>query len=274
MMIGRTSAQLGEEIIVRAKSFGADLAGIASLAAVMQSPSYRISSQLPDYRGVGTASRGKGRRVIDYFPADAGSAVVIAIAHPPEEAELDWWTTATSGGNTPGNRLLMAVVDRLADWIDQTLGIRSLKLPYHVERGAVYMKDAAVLAGLGCIGKNNLLITPQFGPHHRLRVMLVDAVLTPTGPTDYDPCSECPMPCRQACPQQALSKVIYRKRDYGIDTLPARSGVYDRLACNRQMEMDQANGETLVLRGQKATVRQVRYCRACELACPAGEYRR
>jgi epoxyqueuosine reductase len=37
------------------------------------------------------------------------------------------------------------------------------------------MKDAAALAGLGCIGKKRLLITPRYGSHQRLRVMLVDA---------------------------------------------------------------------------------------------------
>jgi epoxyqueuosine reductase len=272
MMIGRTPAQLAEAILVRAKDFGADLAGIASAAAVKQSPSHRLSSQLPDYRGVGAVSAGEGRRIIDCRPAVGLSAVVLAIAHPPGKPELDWWTMSASGGNTPGNQLLMAVVDRLADWLDQSLGIRSHKLPYHVERGAVYMKDAAALAGLGCIGKNNLLITPQYGPHQRLRVMLVDADLPPTGPIKYDPCADCPMPCRQACPRQALSTTIYRKTDYGIDHLPARSGAYDRLACNRQMEADQANAETLMLNGQEKTDRRVRYCRACELACPVGAY--
>ena len=167
--------QLCHAIIAQAQTFGADLAGIASVNELKHSPSHRIRKLLPDYDGVGTQSPAKGISGINSWPEGAGSAVVIAIAHPPEKPGLDWWTTSASGGNTPGNRLLMAVVDRLSDWLDQNLGIRSVKLPYHVEQGAVYMKDAAVLAGLGCIGKNNLLITPQFGSHQRLRVMLVFA---------------------------------------------------------------------------------------------------
>jgi epoxyqueuosine reductase len=37
-------------------------------------------------------------------------------------------------------------------------------LPYKVEEGGMFLKDAATLAGLGIIGKNNLLITPEFEP--------------------------------------------------------------------------------------------------------------
>ena len=80
------------------------------------------------------------------------------------------------------------------------------------------------------------------------------------------------MPCRQACPQQALSKKIYRMTDFGIDALPGRSGVYDRLACNRQMTIDQTNGEALALDDRTTIGRRVRYCRACEFACPVGQH--
>lgn len=55
------------------------------------------------------------------------------------------------------------------------------KLPYHIEHGGVYMKDAAVLAGLGRMGKHNMLITPRYGPRLRLRVMLTEADLPSMG---------------------------------------------------------------------------------------------
>jgi hypothetical protein len=35
--------------------------------------------------------------------------------------------------------------------------VEALKMPYHVEHGGIYLKDAAVLAGLGCI--DGLLVT-------------------------------------------------------------------------------------------------------------------
>jgi len=50
------------------------------------------------------------------------------------------------------------------------------------------LKDAAVLAGLGCIGKNNLLLTPEYGSRVRLRAFTIDLVLPSTGPLPFDPC--------------------------------------------------------------------------------------
>jgi len=72
-------------------------------------------------------------------------------------------------------------------------------LPYHIENGGIYLKDAAVLAGLGTIGRNNLLITPEFGPRVRLRALLAGVDLPPTGPAGFDPCEGCPAPCLTDC---------------------------------------------------------------------------
>jgi hypothetical protein len=58
-------------------------------------------------------------------------------------------------------------------------------LPYRVEHGGTLFKDAAALAGLGTIGKNNLVITPEYGPHVRLKAMFLDVDLEPTGPIGF-----------------------------------------------------------------------------------------
>jgi epoxyqueuosine reductase len=164
----------------------------------------------------------------------------------------------------------MSVIDRLADWLEQEVGTRTYKLPYHIEHGAVYMKDAAVLAGLGCIGKNNLLITPSFGPRQRLRVLLIDVDLPPTGPMEFDPCRTCPMPCRAACPQKAFDEKTYSCKAFGLPQLPGRNGAFNRQRCNRQMDADNAACEIIEIQGQLKPERRVKYCRACELACPVG----
>ena len=269
-MIDEKAKRLSREIVVKAKTFGADLAGIARVEDLKQSPSHTISEKLPEFVGVGTKSVEGRKRGIVQWPENAISAIVIAIAHPPEDPEMDWWVKGLSAGNTAGNRLLMSVVKKLAEWLEQELGIRSFKLPYYIEHGAVYMKDTAVMAGLGCIGKSNLLITPRFGPRQRLRVMLIDTDLPSTGPIDFDPCIGCPMPCLKACPQHAFSRKIYTKEAYGIEELPGRSGVYSRLQCARQMDIDRANVEAIEIEGQAAMGKRVKYCRECELACPVG----
>lgn len=270
-MIDESAAQASRDIVARAKALGADLAGIARVEDLKLSPSHRISDKLPGYDGVACKFVTGRRRAIVQWPTGAVSAVVLAIEHPADKAELDWWITSTSGGNTAGNKLLMAVVDELVDWLEQKMHIHSFKLPYHIEHGAIYMKDAAVLAGLGCIGKNNLLLTPQYGPRLRLRVMLTDADLPATGPTAFDPCVDCVMPCREACPQQAFAKPVYPGQDYGVKELPGRSGVYDRSACNQQMQKDLGNFEEVIGEGRETTGSLVRYCRECELACPVGK---
>jgi epoxyqueuosine reductase len=107
---------------------------------------------------------------------------------------------------------------------------------------------------LGVIGKNNLLITPEFGPRVRLRALFLDVALEPTGPADFDPCAGCDMPCRRACPQKAF-----------------RGGSYSRDLCDMQMGEDETNEVIIENWGNDDSPSTVRkYCRACELACPVA----
>ena len=254
----------------KAKAFGADLAGVASVDDLKGSPSHAISQKMPEFDGVGTKDAQDRKRGVVKWPEGARSAIVIAAAHPPEKPEMDWWVTGASARNTAGNRLLMGTVSELATWLEKEQGIQCFKLPYHIEHGGVYMKDAAVLAGLGCIGKNNMLITPQFGPRLRLRVMLTDADLPSAGAADFDPCEDCPMPCRMACPQDAFTERIYFPEEYGQKELPGRSGGYNRLSCNQQMVINESDFEEVRIENQQNPAKQIKYCRECELACPVG----
>lgn len=257
---------LSRSIVAQARAFGADLAGIARVVDLQKSPSHQISEKIPEFQGQGTKPvAGRKRGVVQWLEG-AKSAIVIAVEHSLHKPELDWWVT----GNSAGNRLLISTIEKLTEWLQQEKSIMGYKLPYHIERGAIYMKDAAVMAGLGCIGQNNILITPQFGPRQRLRVMLTDTDLHPTGPTDFDPCVDCSMPCRQACPQKAFSEKIYSAEEYGLESLPGRNGVFSRIRCNWQMQADNAAFEMVAVPGEEKPAKQVKYCRECELACPVG----
>ncbi len=69
--------------------------------------------------------------------------------------------------------------------------------------GEYSQKRAAARAGLGWIGKNTLLINPQFGPRIRLATILTDCDL-PTSPAAKLPgCGYCAI-CVDCCPSMSL----------------------------------------------------------------------
>jgi epoxyqueuosine reductase len=258
------------QIVEKAKEFGACLAGIASVEGLKESPSHITYGKLEKHGSEGTKKTDKIKPGKVSWPENARSAIVIAVEHPEERPELDWWRDGYGGG-TIGNRILMSISDKVSEWLQKEKGIKTNKLPYHIEHGGIFLKDAAVMAGLGCIGKNNLLVTPAFGPRVRLGAMFTDRVLEGSGPIDFDPCEDCNMPCKKACPQQAFQSKIYSEKDLCIDRLPARIGVYSRHRCNIQMELDIDKSEKTRVDGQDKQTKLVRYCRLCELTCPIGK---
>ena len=64
----------------------------------------------------------------------------------------------------------------------------------------------AMLAGLGDIGRNGLLITPKFGPRVRLATILTDLPLVPDSPIEFgvtEFCEACGK-CAEMCPSQSI----------------------------------------------------------------------
>lgn len=229
-----TPEDMTTAIVDKALALGASLAGIADAADLARSPSYQRATPC--------------RRLLE-----SRAVVVLALHHPADAPYLDWWDNIKGG--TPGNRILMRISRQLTGWLEKELNLNAVPLPYQEKRGGVFLKDAAVQAGLGAIGENNLLITPRYGPRVRLRALLMDTVLRPTGPVDFNPCRGCDEPCRRACPQKAF-----------------HSGWYTREDCAVQMKTDEDRRIYLQTPGAGTPDRPcVRYCRRCEMACPVGD---
>lgn len=264
-MTKQDSREMGPAIMEKAREWGADLVGIAGIADLKRSPSHQISAKIPEFDGVGTIKMDGRKRGVVTWPDGYKSAIVIAVAHPVNEPEMDWWVA----GNTSGNHRLIRIASELAAWLESETGIQSSKLPYHIEHGGVFLKDAAVLAGLGCIGRNNMLLTPAHGPRVRLRALLTDADLPSATASTFDPCDACSAPCLGACPQNAFEQQVHSPAACGQTELPGRTGFYDRLACDREMKINEAGFEEVRVANHEEAVRRVKYCRACELACPA-----
>lgn len=221
------------QIIENAKAFGASFAGIASVASLKNAPSHKVGRKL-------------------WWSGGAKSALVLALHHKMSEPKLDWWDNKEGG--SPGNRQMIRTAINLRQWLKEEFNINAQPLPYHIEKGGIFLKDAAALAGLGAIGKNNLMITPQFGPRVRLCALLLDVELGPTGPIDFTPCEACDMPCRDVCPQMAFA-----------------SGSYVKALCNEQMKKDEANKVIFKeVDNDHSPTMLVKYCRACELSCPVA----
>lgn len=256
----------GKWIIDAAIANGASCAGIADMAAVRTSASHVNYTKMDEYTGVGTVKeQDLVQDQLFNWPEAARSVLVIGLSHPKEKPELDWW----DGKGTPGNRELIRIIDRTSRQIEDHLKLNTRKLHYYVERGGLFLKDAAVLAGLGCIGKNNMLVNPVYGPRIRLRALFLDADIPSTGPISFDPCDSCKIYCRKVCPEKAMSDTapIFKSNSFSGHP-PARDGMYDRRLCNIRMEKDVA--ERGVQDHSPEPV--ITYCRKCEFVCPTGRH--
>jgi epoxyqueuosine reductase len=108
------------------------------------------------------------------------------------------------------NGRLNRAIHELADLFRKE-GYRSVPLPASVgfitdQRFLTALfsyKHAAELAGMGTLGRNSLLITPEFGPRIRLACLLTEAILEPSPTAQKDFCSGCDA-CIRICPAHAI----------------------------------------------------------------------
>ena len=73
--------------------------------------------------------------------------------------------------------------------------------------GLMSLKVLAKAAGLGWQGRSLLIISPEFGPIHRLIAILTDMPLEPDQ-VITNKCQDCTL-CVDNCPQEALKLVIF-----------------------------------------------------------------
>lgn len=206
-----------------ALELGASVAGQVSLADLRQSQALK-----------GSAFEG----------GTSGFFILLGYSHPQSEPDLDDW-----GGpyGTEGNRRLMEISQALCRELPRKFAWRAKDVPYGLDKGGIRLKEAAVLSGIGCFGRNNLLITREFGPRLRLRAVAVEGDFDGHGQPVMDLCKNCAAPCLRSCPQGAFDL-----------------GNYERGKCAIQMAWDE--GHPVMKSGGPRVV----YCRRCEMTCIAG----
>lgn len=112
-------------------------------------------------------------------------------------------------------------------------------------------KFAAVNAGLGWIGKNDVVITKRYGPRVRLSAILIDAPFAYGEKITESLCPETCRNCIDACPHKALHNV-----KWNIGSV--RSELIDYRLCNEKRSI------TIKSLGRKHA------CGLCMAACPYG----
>ena len=164
-----------------AKSFGADIVGFCKL----QNPS-SLAPNLTYAVSIGIK---------------LSSAVLKTIESAPTYVYFQHYRTA--------NTLLDQISFRLSREIEK-LGFSALPVagsqsqgreqPYN---GVIPHKTAAVLSGLGFVGKSGLFISRDYGSTVRLATILTDMPLTPEQPVIENGCGACNL-CADNCPAGAI----------------------------------------------------------------------
>ena len=94
--------------------------------------------------------------------------------------------------------------------LEATFLAQGYKAKGYADISPIDERFAGMLAGLGFMGKNQLLIHPTFGTYHFIGVLLVDQIVKTT-PYVLEDCGDCTL-CIQACPPGALSEEGYEER--------------------------------------------------------------
>ena len=189
-----------ETVKKKAMQFGADICGIASISRFVDAPN--------------------GFHPCDIYP-DCKSAIVYASHFPLGTLKSKTNTPYTLVRNTLVQKLDLLSFN-LSDELERD-GITSVPVPsadpydywdakMNHGRGILSLKHAGVLAGLGKMGKNTLLINDRYGNMIWLGAVLVEADLEPDPMASYDGCPEKCRICIDLCPQDALDgKTINQK---------------------------------------------------------------
>ncbi|MCK5181066.1 MAG: epoxyqueuosine reductase [Dehalococcoidia bacterium] len=184
-----------ETVKKRVIHYGADICGIASVDRFTGTP--------------------KGFHPCDIYP-ECRSVVVFA-SHCP-------LSTLQAKTNAPYTWVRNKMVEKV-DWVSfhvsselETEGLVAVPIPSaepydywdadrNHGRGILSLKHAGVLAGLGVLGKNTLLMNERFGNMIWLGAILVSIDLGPDPIASYEGCdSECTL-CIDSCPQHALDGI-------------------------------------------------------------------
>jgi epoxyqueuosine reductase QueG len=259
------------EIKHRIKSAGIDLVGIADAQnLILANPPRPATALLPSARSV----------------------IVMAVAHSlgaVYSPDIMLWTR----NKMQTSRLLDETAEKIGRLLEQA-GFLSLPISadkpveifkhdpatgkkFRQTRTAAFLslKHAAASCGLGEIGRNNLLLTPEFGPHQRLCAVVTEAPLETDSVRKPAICKDCGR-CREACPSGALKTDGYDVDpcfvywSSGFNRLPP-SSLREWPGYIKMLREHLKRRDPVVELGQ-TYITDVDHCIECMRVCPIGKH--
>lgn len=223
----------GEDLEAFARSLGAEIYGVAKAEAFKEFPDKPQPSKfVPDAKSV----------VIIGMPF---TVELFATVAKPELAEIyrsradDVARTGKDIGRPPAGAERFYIDDELAI-LSREVSLIGYKMSWKLHRegyqafyfapfkqeprfrtAAFYFTPAMYLAGIGQMGFNCSILTPDYGPRLFVTALITDKELPagqPVGPHYYEECKSC-LECVKRCPSRALDgkgwKNVFRCASYG-----------------------------------------------------------
>lgn len=170
----------------------------------------------------------------DRFLEDVNAVIIIGIHL--YDIILDAWSLDQNTGKS--FHYLDSILENRCYLLKEFLSKKGYKSEIISYNPGLYLKDSAATAGIGPIGKNNLLITNEFGSQVRLRALVTNAPLElgqPILKSEY--CENCNI-CIDSCPAQAFVDGKYIKDiclSYNLSNLKKLTK-YTSIWCNLCIE--------------------------------------
>lgn len=199
---------------------GADVCGIANIEGFVNAP--------------------KEFHPKDIF-SDCKSVIVFGIAIPKGLAKISPGVIYSHFNNIPCSELDI-ISFRAAIKIEEIYGGCAVPLPsdgpyeyWDAEklegRGLISMKHAAVLAGLGTLGKSTLLLNPKYGNMLTIGALLTELELSSDPPAEKICIDRCKL-CIDNCPTQALDGKSANQKKCRTNTYGTNARGFDTVKCN------------------------------------------
>ena len=180
-----------KELCVYAKSLGVDLFGIADLSSAKSF----IENQGGQYLAGFPRAVSLGIRLLD--------DIIDQLNNHGDLVTISTYRGLYTTVNSALDRAALLVAKRIQDMGFHAYFVPASSMLNNGRLEAAFShKVAANLAGLGWVGKNCLLITPEFGPRVRFATVLTD-VPSVTGSPITNRCGSCTR-CADICPSKAI----------------------------------------------------------------------